>query len=331
MMMALDVAKVEAIAAVEIKNKERRKQMKYVYGPVPSRRLGASLGISVTPKKACNYSCIYCQLGKTNLMMNDRQNFFKTSDIIDELEKVLVKQENFDVVTIAGDGEPTLFLDLENLILEIKKRVKVPVAVITNGGLLYLEEVQKALLNADIVLPTIDAYDLESYKHINRHHKGLSFEKMFQGLVDFSKRYKGQIWLEMMIMEGVNDSFEQLSKFKEMLKKVKYTKLYINTPVRPPQMSEAKVLTYDDMLRVAKELNAISLDVMSNEKFYSIIEDDYEAILNTTQRHPMNKFEVDSFLSSRGVTNKEEIFARLANDPKIKIINYKGIDTYNVK
>jgi len=120
--------------------------MKYVYGPVPSRRLGSSLGISVTPKKACNYSCIYCQLGKTNLMMNDRQSFFKVSDIIEELKTVLSKQSHLDVVTIAGDGEPTLFKDLEELIVEIKKQTTRPVAVITNGGLLYDLEVQKLYL-----------------------------------------------------------------------------------------------------------------------------------------------------------------------------------------
>lgn len=305
--------------------------MKYVYGPVPSRRLGSSLGISVTPKKACNYSCIYCQLGKTNLMMNERQSFFRINDIIEELKSVLSKQSHLDVVTIAGDGEPTLFKDLEELIVEIKKQTTKPVAVITNGGLLYDLEVQKALFKADIVLPTFDAYDEVSYRRINRHHKELSFEKVYQGLVDFSNKYQGQIWLEMMIMEDINDSKEDLDKFKSMLKKIRYDRLYINTPVRPPQDLKAKALSYEKMIKVAETLNGISLDVLANEQFYSIIEDDYEAIINTTQRHPMNKFEVESFLNSRKVKNKEEIYQKLASDAKVKIVNYKGIDTYNIK
>lgn len=305
--------------------------MKYVYGPVPSRRLGSSLGISVTPKKACNYSCIYCQLGKTNLMMNERQSFFRINDIIEELKNVLSKQSHLDVVTIAGDGEPTLFKDLEELIVEIKKQTTKPVAVITNGGLLYDLEVQKALFKADIVLPTFDAYDEVSYRRINRHHKELSFEKVYQGLVDFSNKYQGQIWLEMMIMEDINDSKEDLDKFKSMLKKIRYDRLYINTPVRPPQDLKAKALSYEKMIKVAETLNGISLDVLANEQFYSIIEDDYEAIINTTQRHPMNKFEVESFLNSRKVKNKEEIYQKLASDAKVKIVNYKGIDTYNIK
>lgn len=305
--------------------------MKYVYGPVPSRRLGSSLGISVTPKKACNYSCIYCQLGKTNLMMNERQSFFRINDIIEELKSVLSKQSHLDVVTIAGDGEPTLFKDLEELIVEIKKQTTKPVAVITNGGLLYDLEVQKALFKADIVLPTFDAYDEVSYRRINRHHKELSFEKIYQGLVDFSNKYQGQIWLEMMIMEDINDSKEDLDKFKSMLKKIRYDRLYINTPVRPPQDLKAKALSYEKMIKVAETLNGISLDVLANEQFYSIIEDDYEAIINTTQRHPMNKFEVESFLNSRKVKNKEEIYQKLASDAKVKIVNYKGIDTYNIK
>lgn len=305
--------------------------MKYVYGPVPSRRLGSSLGVSVTPKKTCNYSCIYCQIGKTNLMINKPQSFFEVKNIIEELKTVLSKNLNFDVITIAGDGEPTLFKDLYELIIKIKSLTTKPLAVITNGSLLFESEVKKALYEADIVLPTLDFYDEASFKKINRHHKDLSFKKVYQGLIDFSFEFKGKIWLEMMVMEGVNDSKEDLEKFKLILKEIKYDRLYINTANRPPQDLKVKALSYEKMLEVSKELNAISLDVLAHEQFLSVIEDEYEAILNITQRHPMNQFEVESFLNNRKVKNKQEIFERLAKDPKVKIINYKGIDTYNIK
>ena len=257
--------------------KKEDKEMKYVYGPVPSRRLGSSLGVSITPKKTCNYSCIYCQIGKTNLMINKPQSFFEVKDIIEELKTVLSKNLNFDVITIAGDGEPTLFKDLYELIIKIKSLTTKPLAVITNGSLLFESEVKKALYEADIVLPTLDFYDEASFKKINRHHKDLSFKKVYQGLIDFSFEFKGKIWLEMMVMEGVNDSKEDLENFKLILKEIKYDRLYINTPNRPPQDLKVKDLSYEKMLEVSKELNAISLDVLANQ-FLSIIEDDYDAI-----------------------------------------------------
>src|SRR6056297_1787579 len=132
---------------------------KFLYGPVPSRRLGLSLGISPIPKKTCNYSCIYCQLGRTSHMTNTPTLFFEVDDIIDELKIFIKKDISFDVVTIVGEGEPTLYAGLKSLIMKIKALVDQPVAVITNGGLLYLTEVQQALTAADIVLPTFDAYD----------------------------------------------------------------------------------------------------------------------------------------------------------------------------
>ncbi|MZQ99156.1 MAG: radical SAM protein, partial [Acidaminobacter sp.] len=133
------------------------KTPEYVYGPVPSRRLGLSLGVSPIPKKTCNYSCVYCQLGRTDHMTNARQNFFPVEVMLDEAKAVIESGTVFDVITIVGEGEPTLYSDLDNLIRGLKQMSDKPVAVITNGALLYDEVVQEALMTADLVLPTLDA------------------------------------------------------------------------------------------------------------------------------------------------------------------------------
>lgn len=175
---------------------------KYIYGPVPSRRLGISLGVSPIPKKTCNYSCIYCQLGRTKPMTNSRKMFFSVEEIIHEFDDLIQNNIYFDVVTIVGEGEPTLYLGLGKIIAEIKKRVKKPVAVITNGALLYDKTVRQELLQADIVLPSMDAFDEASFEMINRPYKNMIYKDVYSGLIEFSKIYQGQLWLEIMVILG---------------------------------------------------------------------------------------------------------------------------------
>lgn len=305
--------------------------MKYVYGPVPSRRLGVSLGISPIPKKTCNYSCIYCQLGRTDHMTNTRQMFFSVEEIMAEFDEVLREKIYFDVVTIVGEGEPTLYLGLGELIDEIKKRTDKPVAVITNGALLYDTQLQSELGRADIVLPTMDAYDEESLKRINRPHGSLKFEDIKRGLEEFSEKYQGQLWIEIMLIKDVNDDDESLGKYAEMLKRINYEKLYLNTPVRPPAESDVSVVDHEKMDYAAELLGGISIDLLSSEGFHSEIEDNHAAILSIIKRHPMNQFEIEGFLASRGHSDIDEFLNELKQDEKVEVINYKGYDTYRLK
>jgi len=182
----------------------------YVYGPVPSRRLGMSLGISPIPKKTCNYSCVYCQLGRTDKLTNERKMFFKIEEIMAELEKTLTSGVEFDVVTIVGEGEPTLYLGLGELIHKTKLITKKPVAVITNGSLLYDSALQFELESADIVLPSLDAYDEASFRKVNRPHGKLHFDEVYEGLKDFSLKYSGQLWVEIMLILGLYDDNRHL-------------------------------------------------------------------------------------------------------------------------
>ncbi|MHA1407905.1 MAG: radical SAM protein [Candidatus Heimdallarchaeaceae archaeon] len=175
--------------------------MKYVFGPVPSRRLGRSLGISPIPFKTCNFSCIYCQLGRTNNFTNERKEFYPVEDIAQEVEEALNQGFNLDFITIVGDGEPTLYKSLGTLILSIKELTSIPIAVITNGALLYQEKVREDLLDADVVLPTLDVYNEKLFRIINRPHKELKFEKIIEGFRKFREEFKKQIWIEVMLQE----------------------------------------------------------------------------------------------------------------------------------
>lgn len=306
---------------------------KYIYGPIPSRRLGLSLGVSPIPKKFCNYSCVYCQIGVTHNLTNTRREFFPLEDIINEFKKYISSDKNFDVVSIVGEGEPTLYSKLGELIISLKKLTDKPIAVITNTGLLYDKNVQEELLNTDIVLPSMDFFSQESFKALHRPYGRLDFQKSYNGLVEFSKKFKGELWLEVMLIEDINSSKEDLLKLKELINNINYSKIYINTAVRPPAESWVKPASKETIDFAVELLDGISIDNLSDGNFISEIKDNYEAILSIIKRHPMNQHELKGFLLGRKLTNKEieNIFLRLKEDENIEILEYKGFYTYRLK
>lgn len=306
------------------------KHTKYIYGPVPSRRLGLSLGVSPIPKKTCNYSCIYCQLGRTQKMTNTRQVFFDPDEILKELDRTLAQNIKFDAVTIVGEGEPTLYAGLGTLIREIKKRTDRPLAVISNAALFYQPELQKELMPADIILPSMDAFDEQSFKKINRPHGAIKYKDVRRGLIDFSKNYTGQLWLEIMFLKNINDSDAAIDKYRQLLQQIDYDRLYINTPVRPPAEADVEMTSKERLKYISEKLGGISIDLLASEGFYSDIKDTYAAILSIIKRHPMNQFEIESFIDSRKDRNKTQIFNQLNNDKKIEVISYKGYNTYRL-
>lgn len=301
---------------------------KYLFGPVPSRRLGKSLGISPIPFKTCNYSCVYCQLGRTDNISNERVEFFLVSEIIDELKSFLMTATDFDIVTIVGEGEPTLYLKLGELIRKIKKLTNKPVAVITNGSLLANRQVREELLYADIVLPSLDAYDEKSFKSINRPYGSIEFKKVIEGYKMFSKEYEGQVWIEVMLIRDVNDSKCHIEKIHDILNTIKYDKLYINTPVRPPSEDYVKEVTSEVMDLAVDILGGISIDRLVSGDFISDISDDYDALISIIKRHPMNQYEISNFLERRRNLDTKNLFSRLESDSEIRVLNYKGYKTY---
>ncbi len=304
---------------------------KYIYGPVPSRRLGLSLGVSPIPSRTCNYSCIYCQLGRTKHLTNERKNFFSVDDIIAELEDYIKSNAKYDIITIVGEGEPTLFSQLGLLISKIKSISNVPVAVITNGALLSDENVRRELLGADFVLPSIDASSVEMFKEINRPHGKIKFETVVNGLIDFSKEFEGKIFIETMLIKGVNDQVAQLKALKNILNKIDYDRLYINTTVRPPAEKQVEEPSLEALTNAVDILKGISIEQLISTGFFSKEKDDYKAIKSIIQRHPMNQFEIKSFLEERDCKSIEEVLEKLSKDPEIEINNYKTYNNYRIK
>ncbi len=304
------------------------KEYRYVYGPVPSRRMGISLGVSPIPQKICNYSCIYCQLGRTLKMSNKKEEFYPVKDILSEVADYLEGNPYIDVVTIVGEGEPTLYALLQELLIGLKKLTKKPLAAITNGALLTDLAVRKSLSYADIVLPSLDAYDEDSFKKINRPFGKISFKEAYKGIKSFSQEFKGQLWLEVMLMDGINDDNESLFKLKELIGGIKYDRLYINTPVRPPAESDVRESTPQRMEKAVDMLGGIAINLAASKGFYSGVKDDYEAILSIIKRHPMNQHEIIGFLEERKFKNKDLIFEKLASNDDVEKVDYKGYITY---
>lgn len=305
--------------------------MKHIYGPIPSRRLGRSLGISLIPDRTCNYSCTYCQLGRTRNMSNSRKLYYPVIDIINEFEEYLkIVGHNFDVVSIVGDGEPTLYSALGIIINRLKALINKPIAVITNGALLYDKQVRRELMKADLVLPTITAADGKVFKEIHRPFGLLKYEKVFQGLEKFSKEYQGQLWLELILLGGINDSREYLFTLKDKMKNIKFDKIYINTPIRPPAEEFIKKSAHENIMIAADIFSAICIDELVKGGFYSNIKNNYEAVLSICQRHPMTNFEIKTFLQARQEKNIATFFKRLENDVRVTKANFNGFLTYRV-
>lgn len=211
--------------------------MAYVFGPVPSRRLGRSLGVDLVPFKTCSYDCIYCQLGCTTRKTFDRANAVPLETIIDEIRGKLDAQP--DYITLGGSGEPTLFSGLGSLIAGIKEMTPAPVAVLTNGSLLWREEVRQELLQADLVVPSLDAGDEASFQAVNRPAPGLSFETMLDGLIAFRRQFSGAYWLEIFLLAGYTDNDEEVAKMTECARRIQPDRIQLNTVSRPPAESFA--------------------------------------------------------------------------------------------
>jgi len=225
--------------------------MAYLFGPVPSRRLGRSLGVDLIPPKTCPYDCIYCEVGVTTCQTRERFSY-QTEAIIEEVTDYLKDPgPGPDVITLAGSGEPTLNLGLGRIIREIKAISQIPVAVLTNGALLYQPEVRRELAAADVVLPSLDAARAETYLAINRPLPELSLESLLEGLISFRREYRGRIWLEVMLLKGINDTEAELALLRRAIQEIAPDKVQLNTAVRPVVAAAARPLDQAEMAAAA--------------------------------------------------------------------------------
>jgi len=300
-----------------------------IYGPAPSRRLGFSLGMDIIPFKTCSFNCIYCQLGPTFEKTTRRKEYFSSKEILLELKKVLASGIKTDFITFSGSGEPTLNTAISKLIREIKKMTSIPVAVLTNSSLLSRKEVRKALLAADVVVPSLDAASSEIFSITNRPHPSLGIEKIIDGLVKFRKEFRGAIWLEIMLVKGINDKPSHLRKLKEAIAAIKPDRVHLNTVVRPPAEKFAKPLSVKELEKIRNFLgeNCEIIADFKRKKQAPLRENLEEAILSLIKRRPVTLQDISSSLGKRQKETKKYLEC-LLDERKIKIVMYRGAKYY---
>lgn len=303
--------------------------MKYVFGPVPSRRLGQSLGIDPIPQKTCNWNCVYCQLGRSTPMTNERQEYIPSAAILAEVSEALRNHApgEIDWVTFVGSGEPTLHSGLGEMIRQVKARTSLPVAVITNGALLYLPEVRADLLAADAVLPTLDAGTADLYRKINRPWPELTFERLVNGFIAFRAEYSGKLWVEVMLIRGMNDSEEALREIAAVLRRVKPDQVHLSLPVRPPAESWVRPADEEGLLRAQAILgNVVHVLTPVQGKFdLSGYESLDEAILSIITRHPMREDDLLATLRDLPDIDASQVLHILSESKRARLVIRYGV------
>jgi wyosine [tRNA(Phe)-imidazoG37] synthetase (radical SAM superfamily) len=302
--------------------------MKYVFGPVPSRRLGRSLGIDPVPLKTCNWNCVYCQLGRSAPVVNERKDYCPPDEILAKIEESLARHKPSDVdwITFAGSGEPLLHASIGRLIAGVKRMTDLPVALLTNGSFLHLSEVREAVLAADAVLPSIDAGSADMFRRVDRPHPGISFEEQIEGLVAFRQTYGGKFWPEVMLVKGLNDSEEALADIAAVLRRLQPDLVHINVPTRPP--AEASVEPPDDegVMRAVAILGQSARIVVPAVADFDMDgrETVVDAIIDIVSRHPMREEEVRRVPHRWSPTEVRDALAEVEASGRIQIVERFG-------
>ena len=302
-------------------------QHSFVYGPVPSRRLGRSLGINIIPFKTCTLDCFYCQCGKTTVKTIERCSFFPVRDILAAVRSA-VRPSPPDFLTFSGEGEPTLNRDIGRIIRRLKREFSIPVAVITNSTLLTDPQVRRDLYAADLVIPSLDAADQHDFARVDRNHRDLSAKDIVEGLKRFRRGYRGRIWLEIMLVKGVNDSVEHVVALRKAAWEIKPDRVQLNTVVRPPAEKFARPMSHDDLEQI-QCLFGPNTDIIGEVKAKGRRTKDKvpglpdEAIAATVQGRPVTKLDL---VCSLGVAPREieAALRRLLRVKRIRCVNYSG-------
>ena len=297
--------------------------MKYLFGPVNSRRLGKSLGIDLMPYKTCTLDCVYCECGKTTNLTNTIAEYVPTDDVLREIDEFLSTAPELDVVTFSGSGEPTLHANIGKIISHIKEKYpRYKIAVLTNGTLLWHENVRHALLNANIVIPSLDAATFDVFSKILRNASDVTVEHLVEGLTAFAKEYRGRLYIEVFIVEGINDTAEELQKIKNICLDVKPSAVQLNTLDRPGTESWVNPLDEERLLEI-KEFFApldVSLSLRPGLPYLSAAynADMKEAITSTLMRRPSTAEELALQMGFR-LNEVQKILAVMIGAGTVKI------------
>jgi wyosine [tRNA(Phe)-imidazoG37] synthetase (radical SAM superfamily) len=272
-----------------------------LFGPVASRRLGRSLGVDVLAPKTCTFDCVYCEVGRTTRKTAGRASFVPPDEILRELDEFFASGGKADYITFSGSGEPTLSSDLGLLIRESKKRFRVPVAVITNGALLWDPAVRAELAAADLVIPSLDSAREESFQAVNRPVPGITAARVIEGLRAFVREYKGHVWLEVLLTAGVNDSKDDVDALAAAIAEIAPERVQLNTVVRPPAEASARPVPRERLEEVARRFSKIApTEIVAPASFgaaQKAAAASEAAVLETLRRRPCSAQDLAAGLS----------------------------------
>ncbi len=306
-----------------------------VYGPVPSRRLGQSIGVNNIPPKTCSYSCIYCQLGRTDRMQIKRRAFYKPEDICHEAETKLKQLEaenrRADYFSFVPDGEPTLDINL-GAEIGLLKQFNIKIAVITNASLLWMDEVKEDLMKADWVSVSVDAAEEDIWHKIDRPHGTLSHKEILNGMIEFSKEYQGTLVTETMLVEGVNDHEACIGKIAEQLSLIRPSKAYILVPSRPPAESSVKrasKASLSSAARIIRNISGADVECITGdekEEGFFFTESVADDLLSIASVHPVREDIIDELLRKRKADKK--IVTEMLEKGELLEFQYEGKKFY---
>ncbi|MDD3051705.1 MAG: radical SAM protein [Candidatus Cloacimonetes bacterium] len=264
---------------------------KYLFGPVPSRRLGMSLGVDLVPPKYCSMDCVYCEAGKTSHLIIERREFFPTEDICAEIRDFIEQNKNVDFITFSGAGEPTLHSGIGKIIRFLKKNYpQYKLALLTNSTLLTLPELREEISPIDILIPSLDACSQNVFEMINRPVDNLKIEDIINGLIATRKIFKGKIWLEVFLVPGINDGMEELSRFREVFYDIAADEIQLNGLDRPGTETWVEPMSKERLGEIAEFFSPFNVSVISRKQIESSGSEHKftlkETIIDTIKRRP---------------------------------------------
>lgn len=301
---------------------------KYLFGPVPSRRLGKSLGVNLVPRKICNYNCVYCEIGKSLSTTSTIKEYISVNKIFGEIEDFIKIGDNIDVITLTGAGEPTLNSGIGNLIKLVKSITSTPIAVLTNGSLLYDDKVRQRLLDTDIVIPSVDSVINCEFLKVNQSGNN-NIDLILNGIKNFSHIYNGRLWLEVLIVKNINDSVESIKRLGEWASTVEARKLQLSTIVRPPAMNVLPVASRDlrKFARILRSYINYTVEITSGfEADDSKEKISKEGILASCKMRPLTKNDLTAIYTDD--SKLDDILGRLIDDGLIKRKKFDGREYY---
>ena len=297
---------------------------RYLFGPVPSRRLGISLGLDLVPIKTCTLNCVYCESGRTTHLSLERKEYVPYEALKEELTHYFSHNPRPDYVTFSGSGEPTLNSRIGDVVDLIKTQAPdIPIAVLTNGTLLFQKQTCDDIKDATVVIPSLDAATEKVFKKINQPHPQLKIETLIKGLIQFREDYTGQIWLEGFIVPGLNDTEKELTALKRAIKKIEPDRIQLNTLDRPGTVPTIQAATWQELERVLDFWNFPNAEIIANtqerKELLSYRTDVESAILGTIERRPCTLKDLSQFLGLH--TNElNKYLDVLEADKKIKAV-----------